>query len=65
MMKKAQAYKVIGQAEPRNDGADKATGKGLYTVDVTLPGMAHGKILRSPYAHARLKHIDASKAAVA
>ena len=61
-MKKAATYKVIGQPEPRNDGEEKATGKGLYTVDVKLPGMAHGKILRSPYAHARLKSIDASKA---
>jgi CO/xanthine dehydrogenase Mo-binding subunit len=61
-MNKAAAYKVIGQPEPRNDGEEKATGKGVYTVDVKLPGMAYGKILRSPYAHARLKQIDASKA---
>ena len=53
-MKKAQTYNVIGKAELRNDGAEKVTGKALYTVDVDLPGMAHGKILRSPYAHARL-----------
>ena len=38
------------------------TGKALYTVDVDLPGMAHGKILRSPYAHARLLRVDGSKA---
>lgn len=61
-MKKAQAYKVIGQPELRNDGAEKATGKGIYTVDVKLPGMAHGKMLRSPYAHARLVKVDAAKA---
>ncbi|MGH7815869.1 MAG: hypothetical protein ACREOR_00620, partial [Candidatus Binatia bacterium] len=61
-MKKAQTYKVIGHAEPRSDGAEKVTGKALYTVDVDLPGMAHGKILRSPYAHARLKRVDGSKA---
>ncbi|MBM4299892.1 MAG: hypothetical protein FJ143_19285, partial [Deltaproteobacteria bacterium] len=54
-MKKAPVYKVIGHAEARNDGAEKVTGKAFYTVDVDLPGMAHGKILRSPYAHARLK----------
>ena len=52
-MKKGLAYKVIGHAEPRNDGEDKVTGRAIYTVDVDLPGMAHGKILRSPYAHAR------------
>ena len=61
-MKKAQTYNVIGKAEPRNDGAEKVTGKALYTVDVDLPGMAHGKILRSPYAHARLARVDGGKA---
>ncbi len=61
-MKKAQAYKVVGHAEPRSDGAEKVTGKAIYTVDVKLPGMAHGKILRSPYAHARLIRVDAGKA---
>ena len=59
-MKKSQAYKVVGHAEPRSDGAEKVTGKALYTVDVDLPGMAHGKILRSPYAHARVKRVEAS-----
>ncbi len=39
-MKKAQTYNVIGKAELRNDGAEKVTGKALYTVDVDLPG--HG-----------------------
>ncbi len=61
-MKKSQTYNVIGKAELRNDGAEKVTGKALYTVDVDLPGMAHGKILRSPYAHARLLRVDGSKA---
>src|SRR6185369_6256285 len=61
-MGKAQAYKVVGQPELRNDGAEKTTGQALYTVDVKLPGMAHGKILRSPYAHARLTRVDGSKA---
>jgi len=61
-MSKAQTLKVVGHAEPRSDGEEKVTGKAIYTVDVELPGMAHGKILRSPYAHARLVRIDASKA---
>ena len=61
-MKKSQAYKVVGRPEARLDGEDKVTGKAVYTVDVELPGMAHGKILRSPYAHARIKRIDARKA---
>jgi CO/xanthine dehydrogenase Mo-binding subunit len=61
-MKKATDYRVIGKPEARSDGAEKVTGKALYTVDVKLLGMAHGKILRSPYAHARLVRVDASKA---
>src|SRR5918994_881034 len=61
-MNNPQAYKVIGRAEPRSDGEEKATGKAVYTVDVDLPGMAHGKILRSPYPHARIGRVDASKA---
>jgi CO/xanthine dehydrogenase Mo-binding subunit len=61
-MKTSQAYKVVGRPEARLDGEEKVTGKALYTVDVELPGMAHGKILRSPYAHARVKRVDARKA---
>src|ERR1044071_2577563 len=61
-MKAAQAYQSVGRAERRSDGEEKVTGRALYTVDVNLPGMAHGKILRSPYAHARLRKVDASRA---
>jgi CO/xanthine dehydrogenase Mo-binding subunit len=61
-MSKLQSLKVVGKANSRIDGEEKVTGKALYTVDVELPGMAHAKILRSPYAHARLVRIDSSKA---
>src|SRR5262245_3805230 len=61
-MGKREALKVVGHAEPRSDGEEKVTGRALYTVDVKLPGMAHGKILRSPYAHARITRIDANAA---
>jgi CO/xanthine dehydrogenase Mo-binding subunit len=61
-MKQSRAYKVVGRPEARLDGAEKVTGKAIYTVDIELPGMAHGKILRSPYAHARLKRVDAGRA---
>ncbi len=61
-MSKAQALKVVGHAEPRLDGVEKVTGKALYTVDIELPGMAHGKVLRSPYAHARIRRVEASRA---
>ncbi len=36
----------------------KVTGKAVYGIDLTLPGMLHGKILRSPYPHARIKKVD-------
>src|SRR5947207_2699435 len=61
-MKMGHTYHVVGHAEARSDGEDKVTGKAVYTVDVKLQGMAYGKILRSPCAHARLIRVDASKA---
>lgn len=55
-------YKVIGKRPLRHDGADKVTGKAIYTADFKLPGMLHGAILRSPHPHAKIKSIDASAA---
>ncbi len=55
-------YQVLGNRPVRHDGADKVTGKAVYAADVHLPGMAHGKIVRSPHSHARIKSIDASEA---
>ncbi len=45
------------------DGLAKATGRARYTDDIALPGMLHGKILRSPHPHARILAIDTSRAA--
>lgn len=53
----------IGQNIPRADGRDKVTGAGIYTGDMRLPGMLYGKVLRSPFAHATVRRIDASRAA--
>ena len=55
-------YKVIGTRPIRPDGADKVTGRAIYGGDMRLTGMLHGKVLRSPHAHARIKSIDTSKA---
>src|SRR5207244_3767366 len=55
-------YRVIGTRPMRPDGVDKVTGRAVYGADVTLPRMAHGKILRSPHAHARIRSIDTSQA---
>ncbi len=55
-------YKVLGTRPIRHDGADKVTGRAIYTNDMQLTGMLHGRILRSPHAHARIKSIDTSAA---
>ncbi len=56
-------FAIVGKAIPRTDGRSKATGSAIYTDDIKLPGMLYGCILRSPVAHARIVHIDVSKAA--
>jgi 4-hydroxybenzoyl-CoA reductase alpha subunit len=55
-------YVNIGKRLPRVDAVVKATGEAKYAGDLFLPGMLHGKILRSPYPHARVLDIDISKA---
>src|SRR5680860_407314 len=55
-------FKIIGKPTPRIEGVDRITGKAIYAFDVQLPGMLIGKILRSPYPHAKIKSIDASQA---
>lgn len=55
-------YKVIGTRPIRHDGADKVTGRAIYSADLQLNGLVHGKVLRSPHAHARIKSIDTSAA---
>ena len=57
-----EEYNVVGTRPIRHDGADKVMGRARYAADIHLPGMLHGKILRSPYAHARIKTIDATRA---
>jgi CO/xanthine dehydrogenase Mo-binding subunit len=44
------------------EASEKVTGKAVYTSDVYLPGMLYAKVYRSPYAHARIKHMDTGKA---
>ena len=55
-------FDVIGTRPTRPDGLDKVTGQALYSDDFFLPNMLHGRILRSPHAHARIKSIDTSAA---
>jgi CO/xanthine dehydrogenase Mo-binding subunit/aerobic-type carbon monoxide dehydrogenase small subunit (CoxS/CutS family) len=58
----ATQYRVVGKRIPRVDANVKATGQAEFSVDVVLPRMLHGKILRSPYPHARISIIDTSRA---
>ncbi len=54
--------KVIGSSVPRAESVEKVTGKAVYAVDISLPNMLFGKVLRSPIAYGRIKRIDVSKA---
>ena len=54
--------KYIGKRIIRNEDPRLLTGQALFVDDVDLPGMLHAAFLRSYYAHARLKSIDASTA---
>lgn len=54
--------RLIGTKVPRIDGPEKATGVAKYSYDINRPGMLYGKILRCPYAHARLKSLDTTAA---
>ena len=58
-----RTFRVIGRRTPKVDALDKVTGRAQFGADVSLPRMLAGKVLRSPYAHARITRIDTSKAA--
>ncbi|MCH8226122.1 MAG: xanthine dehydrogenase family protein molybdopterin-binding subunit, partial [Chloroflexi bacterium] len=55
-------YEVVGRPVTREDGPEKVSGAYLYPADVARPGMIFGKVLRSPFPHARIVRIDASRA---
>jgi len=57
------ALTLIGKPVPRQNGRAKVTGATRFTVDVSLPGMLHGRILRANLPHARIRAIDVSAAA--
>src|SRR5262245_40120698 len=52
----------IGKRISRIDGPDKVSGRAKYTYDMNRPGMLFGKVVRSPYAHAKIVSIDTSVA---
>ena len=53
---------LLGTAVKRLDGPDKVTGRAKYTHDISRPGMIYGKMVRSPYPHARVAAVDLSVA---
>ena len=55
-------FQWVGKRTRRPDGPDKVTGRARYGDDMILPGMLHGRVLRSPHAHAKILSIDTSKA---
>ena len=59
---KMTQFNYIGAEVPRPDAPDKAAGKAIYIHDLERPGMLYGKIKFSEHAHARIKHIDTSRA---
>ncbi|MEM2454677.1 MAG: xanthine dehydrogenase family protein molybdopterin-binding subunit [candidate division WOR-3 bacterium] len=57
------AFKIVGKRGTiRSDAYRKVKGSAVYTRDVKLPGMLYAKFLKCPYPHARIKHINVSKA---
>ena len=61
-MTKTTDYRVIGTRPIRHDGVDKVTGRAVYGGDVQMAGLLHGRVLRSPHAHARIRGIHVHKA---
>ncbi len=56
------SQKVLGKRMARVDAWDKVTGRAAFGDDTHLPFTLYGRVLRSPYAHARIKRLDLSKA---
>ncbi len=56
-------YDILGRPVPKKDGWVKASGQAEYADDIFMPGMLHGKLLRSPHPNARILNVDISEAA--
>lgn len=59
---KAKNFAVVNHSVPRADGVAKVTGTATYASDITLERMAWAKLLRSPFAHAKILSVDVSEA---
>lgn len=63
MVEQVLDTQVVGARVDNVDARDKVTGGRGFPMNITMPGMLHGKLLRSPYAHAKIKSIDTNAAA--
>src|ERR1041384_2304546 len=54
--------RLVGKRMRRADSPERLTGQVRYTGDLVLPGLLHGRLVRSPYASARIKNIDKTAA---
>ena len=54
----SQKFSILGSRVPRIDGPAKVSGQARYSIDVRLPGMLYGRILRSPYPAATVVSIN-------
>ena len=59
---KAPEFNSVGTRPVRPDGIDKVTGRAAFGADFVMPGQLHGRIKRSPFAHARIVSIDTKRA---
>src|SRR3954447_1890247 len=57
-----EAPALLGMPIQRLDGPDKVSGRARYSYDINRPGMIYGKIVRSPYPHARVVSVDLAAA---
>ena len=57
-----EQFSVLGKSVKRKDALEKVKGEAKYIPDMQLPKMLHAKFLRSPHAHAKIKHIDTTQA---
>ncbi len=61
-MRSSTSHRYLGKGRKAVDGLEKVTGRARYAGDVTLPGILHGKLALSLYAHARIVSIDTTAA---
>jgi aerobic-type carbon monoxide dehydrogenase small subunit (CoxS/CutS family) len=58
----ATPFRVVGRSVRRLDAPEKVTGRARYASDLSLAGMLHARLLRSPYPHARIVRVEATRA---